>query len=192
MFIDIEGGNASGKTTIIKKMIEVLRDNKKVVYLKSPTSPFSQWRDINDCDILTKYYYFRATAQNESEKIKQLLKQYDIVILERYLYETEAFDLTLEKINNENKIKKHINYKDLLRPNITFFLDINDKIRQKRIEERNNDKNICYWERPEFQKIYNKMYRKIAKRENFTIIDTQKPLLECLNKIVKIINSNFS
>jgi thymidylate kinase len=185
VFIDIEGGNASGKTTITKKLVETLqRYNKKVVCMESPTSPFDKsWLDIADCDLLTKYYFFRAVSQNESEKIKKLIKIYDYVILDRYLYETEAFDLTLEKLQErQNLINKHINYDDLLTPNIVFFLDVDDKERAKRIENRGNDKNKCYWERQEFQLYYNDFYRKIAKRENFFTVDTLKNNIEeCVN-----------
>jgi thymidylate kinase len=186
MFINIEGGNASGKTTIINKLVDALqRRGKKVIYLKSPTLPFDKmWTSINDCDTLTKYYFFRAVAQNDSKKIEELLKVYDFVILERYLYETEAFDLTLEKLNSENKIKKHINYGDLLKPDITFFLTVSEHERQKRIDTRNNDKSICYWERPEFQKEYNKFYEAIAKENDFIMVDTQ---LNSVDECIKII-----
>ncbi|MDR3289919.1 MAG: thymidylate kinase [Rickettsiales bacterium] len=196
MFIDIEGGNASGKSTIIKCLVENLKnEGKKVIHLKSPTFPFDKmWQNINDCDLLTKYYFFRAIAQNDSEKIKRLKNEYDFVILERYLYETEAFDLTIEKLNGEttNLISKHINYSDLLKPDYVFFLDISDEERIKRIKERGNDIDICYWEKIEFQKIYNEFYRKIAMREKFIVIDAEKEIPErCVDKICEFIFTHY-
>ncbi|MDR1499020.1 MAG: deoxynucleoside kinase [Rickettsiales bacterium] len=183
MFIVIEGGNASGKSTTVGKLLDVMNRNKfrgkETVFLKTPTEPFdSMWQQIerDDIDVLTKYYFFRAIIQNESNKTMKLLNDGYNVVLEAYLYETEAFDIALAALGgvDKSRILRHFNYTDLLKPDIVFFLDIPYEERQRRIKIRAQNKKIPFWEEDDFQKVYNEAYREIAKREGFYTIDTSK------------------
>ncbi|MDR0571309.1 MAG: deoxynucleoside kinase [Rickettsiales bacterium] len=193
MFIVIEGGNASGKSTTIDRLLSTMNDGvfsgKKTVFLKAPTEPFDDmWQKIerDDIDVITKYYFFRAIMQNESNKTLKLLNNNCNVILETYLYETEAFDLTLATLENIDRVKiqKHFSYTDLLKPDMVFFLDIPYKERRRRIENRANGKQIPFWEKDNFQNIYNDVYREIAVREGFYMIDTSKNTIDMTVNII--------
>jgi thymidylate kinase len=181
MFIVIEGGNASGKSTTIGKLLDAMNNvvfsDKKTVFLKAPTEPFDDmWQKIerDDIDVITKYYFFRAVMQNESNKALRLLNDNCNVVLETYLYETEAFDLALATLSGieKTKISRHFDYMDLLKPDIVFFLDVSYEERRKRIENRAQGKPIPFWEEDNFQKVYNDVYKEIATREKFCVIDT--------------------
>ena len=189
MLILIEGGDAAGKTTTIDLLRQKIeRENssfltpQNTVFLKSPTSPFAEvWRamDMKSVDSLTRFYFFRTIAQNDSRVVREYLdKQYNVV-LERNIFSTEAFNDTLdEKLKIADpafKSKHHLIYDGLCRPDVSFLLDVPDDVRQKRIFERAKEtKRISWWERPDFQYTFNNKLRQIAKREKMIVINTNE------------------
>lgn len=185
MFVLIEGGDASGKTTLINDLTQEVFINGRpfdrfdVVFLKSPTPPFDcVWKElIKGLDNLTRFYLFRTIAQNDSKNVQALLEANKNVVLERNFISTEAFNDTLDSLKNIEdpcfKSVNHINYSGLLKPDIGFFLDVSDDIRELRIQE----KEIKFgkrseWESFGFQTLFNEKLRKIAKREGLQFIDT--------------------
>jgi thymidylate kinase len=100
-------------------------------------------------------------------------------------------NINSETNNDKNQISKHFIYTDLLKPDMVFFLDVSYDERRKRIEARAGDKKIPFWEEDDFQKTYNSVYREIAKREEFFVIDTGQNTVDMtvgiiLNEIKKI------
>ncbi len=200
MFVVIEGGDASGKTTVINKIKQKLSDNQiqpldsaNTVILKSPTSPFSDlWRDIDknpDIDTLTRFYFFRAAAQNDVNTVSRLLANNFNVILERYMYSTEAFNITLDEFKNVQNpdflSKEHINYKGILKPDLAFLLDISDEERNRRIFQRAKEKKkVSWWERPDFQHNLNERLRRIGQREGLIRVDNENNSIENVLNII--------
>ncbi len=185
MFVLIEGGDAAGKTTLINDLRTEVTVNgvpfsvDNVVFLKSPTPPFAAvWKQIiKTIDPLMRFYLFRTIAQNDSNTVVQLLKQNKDVVLERNFYSTEAFNYTLDKVNgimqSDMQSMNHINYRGLLKPDLGFFLDVPDNIREQRIQEKERTTgNRSSWEVPEFQTLFNEKLREVAKRENMQFINT--------------------
>ena len=190
MFILIEGGDASGKTTIINEIKQRLSENKieplipnNTIILKSPTSPFSEiWRTIDKTahvDPLTRFYFFRAAAQNDSAVVKNFMQEGKHVILERYIYSTVAFNETFDeysKVDNPELLSKnHLSYQGLLKPDVAFLLDLPDDVRNHRIFERAKiNKSVSWWERPDFQHDLNYRLRELAQNEGMNCIDTSR------------------
>ncbi len=190
MFILIEGGDASGKTTIINEIKQRLSENKiepltpdNTIILKSPTSPFSEiWRTIDKTahiDSLTRFYFFRATAQNDSAVVKNFMQKDKHVILERYIYSTAAFNETFDKYSKVDDpallSKNHLSYQGLLKPDIAFLLDLPDEVRNHRIFDRAKvNKSVSWWERPDFQHDLNCRLRELAQNEGMSCIDTSR------------------
>lgn len=190
MFIVIEGGDAAGKTTVIEGIKQRLSENKieplttdNTFILKSPTPPFAEmWRTIDKTahlDPLTRFYFFRTIAQNDSAVVKQLLQEGKHVILERYIFSTAAFNETFDKysgVSDPNLLSKnHLSYRGLLKPDIAFLLDVPDEIRNHRIFDRaKSNKSFSWWERPDFQHDLNNKIRTLAQKEGMICIDTHK------------------
>lgn len=200
MFIVIEGGDASGKTTIINKIQQKLSvnqigplDSVNTVILKSPTSPFSDiWKDIEEnpnIDTLTRFYFFRTAVQHDVNTVKHLLSNNFNVILERYIYSTEAFNMTLDEIKGVNNpdllSKEHVNYKGILKPDLAFLLDISDEERNRRIFQRAKEKKkLSWWERPDFQHGLNEKLRIISRREGLIRLDNENNSIDDVLSII--------
>lgn len=208
MFIVIEGGDASGKTSLIESMKSIIKHTsipfKKddVIFFKSPTAPFANfWKMMishQNMTPLTRFKLFHTIAYNDSEVAKAAIKSGKYVILERYLQSTEAFNYTLDNFNNitdpDLRSENHISYKGLLKPDICFLLDVSDANRIKRMEERFKNGNNSPWENSEFQIPLNEKLREIANRDKFITIDTnilskQQTAELVISKILEFVKS---
>lgn len=181
MFVVIEGGDAAGKTTLINGLKQKIQlglgdlSAKNTVFLKSPTAPFDNvWKDIiKTTDSLTRFYLFRSIAQNDIAKTKQLMKNGQHVVLERYFVSTEAFNWALDEQNNIQdpalRSENHINYSGLIKPDLGFFLDVSDKEREQRLQSKQKRSD---WENYKFQTIFNARLRFIAQRDGWTLVNT--------------------
>lgn len=149
-FITFEGIDGSGKTTQSKMLYDFLSENfgkENVVLTKEPsddTQLKSLIRDIllnSELDIYTQLFLFLADRKNHYEKIiKPALKQNKIVICDRYIDSTVAYQL--EQIKTNFSVFNFFNeiIDDLfIKPNITFLLDIDIQLAEQRIKERNNN-----------------------------------------------------
>ena len=184
MFIVIEGGDASGKTTLINGLKQNVQNGhvglapQNTIFLKSPTPPFDTiWRNvIKTTTPLTRFYLFRAIAQNDVETAKTLIRDGKNVILERYFLSTEAFNWALDeenKITNpEIRSENHVNYSGLLKPDLGFFLDVSDQTRDQRLMDRQYP--LSNWENHDFQTVFNQKLRFLAKRNGWIFVDTDK------------------
>lgn len=181
MFIVIEGGDASGKTTLINGLQQQVQSglgtlsSANTSFLKSPTAPFDNvWKDIiKTSSPLTRFYLFRAIAQNDIETAKILMKNERHVVLERYFLSTEAFNWALDEQNNIQdsaiRSENHINYSGLIKPDLGFFLDVSDKERERRLQHK---QNLSAWENYKFQKTFNAKLRSIAQRDGWVVVNT--------------------
>lgn len=183
MFIVIEGGDAAGKTTLINGLKECIKGTlgaispQSTVFLKSPTAPFDvTWKElIKTATPLTRFYLFRSIAQNDIETARQALLNGKHVVLERYLLSTEAFNWALDEKHGitdpELRSENHITYSGLIKPDIGLFLDVSDKTREQRLQRKDTR---SAWENLAFQTKFNAKLRQIARRDNWTFIDTDK------------------
>lgn len=181
MFIVIEGGDAAGKTTLINGLRQKIQTGlgdlsaKNTEFLKSPTTPFDTvWKDlIKTSSPLTRFYLFRSIAQNDIENAKKIMQDKKHVVLERYFLSTEAFNWGLDEQNNITdhsvRSENHINYGGLIKPDLGFFLDVSDEVREQRLQQKQKRSD---WENYKFQTLFNTKLRTIAKRDNWIMINT--------------------
>lgn len=134
MFITFEGIDGSGKSTQIKLLRKALEKAGRTVHVfREPggTELSERVRTLLldtelDIDPVTELLLFSsARAQLVSEKLKPLLANDDIVILDRYYDSTVAYQgygrgaLALEDIHKLNGIASRD-----LKPDITFYLKL--------------------------------------------------------------------
>jgi thymidylate kinase len=202
MFVVIEGGDASGKTTLIEYIQTSINGQNtpflsgQITFLKSPTEPFADiWRPvIKNVDTLTRFMFFRAIHQNDSAVVRKLLESGQNVILERYLYSTEAFNYTLDNLKNiidtNLRSENHITYNGLVKPDLGILLDVSDELRENRLSERSKT-DRSPWEKPEFQVPFNKKLREVANREKLEIVNTTNmSKQEMADRVISIITQN--
>ena len=193
LFITFEGLDGCGKTTQAKLLKEFFEEKNYSVFLtREPGgTPFGELiRDIildpnNKIHPWTEaLLYFSSRLENSLMILKKLKEDY-IVICERYIDSTIAYQgygrgLPIEELKRINNI---VTFN--LKPSITFFLDLDPEIALKRKK---------YLDRIEKEDIefYNRVregYKRIAQEEKdrFYIISGDLPINDIHKEIVKVI-----
>lgn len=183
-FITFEGIDGSGKTTIAKLLYEKI--GKNVVLTAEPTKT---WLGDavnkaleNKMDAITVALLFMADRNEHVKKIKKWIEEGKIVICDRYIDSTFAYQsIHLEMKNPEKWIYK-VHEPFLFKPHLTFLLKIHP---EKAMERINSRKRILY-EKTKFLEEVQKKYIEMAEKESrFVIINAEKSrekiLDECFN-----------
>ncbi len=171
IFITFEGGEGAGKSTQAKLLEKHLKNSgKKVLLLREPgTTAIGEKirklisKNTEELDPLTELFLFSAARKELIKKIiKPALTQNTIVICDRYIDSTIAYQHFGRNINLKT-IQSIIALTTVnLMPDLTILLDINYKEMLKR-----KPNNLDYFEREdeEFHKKIQNGYNKLAKQE---------------------------
>ena len=145
MFISFEGGEGSGKTTIIETLIKALEEKGyEVVKTREPGGvPIAEQirnviLDVNNtamCSTTEALLYAAARMQHLEEKVLPALKENKVVICDRYVdssfvYQGYARGVGFEQVKSANYFAlKHL-------PDVTFFIDVTPQVGLSRIVQR--------------------------------------------------------
>lgn len=202
LFITFEGGEGSGKTTVLKKVSEYFKEhNIPFVLTREPggTLISEQIRNVildknnQAMDIKTEALLFAASRrQHLVEKIWPTLKNGVNVFCDRYLdsslaYQGYARGLTIDAVLEINKYATDDTY-----PDLTLFFDIEPTLGLSRIMSNvSREVNRLDLEKIAFHEKVRKGYQILAQRysSRYVIIDASKPLNEviddCINAILE-------
>ena len=173
IFITFEGPDGSGKSTQVNLLLEYLRSRGyDVVHTREPggTSLAEFLRDVllktdtKISPITELMLYTAARTQHTTEFIKPAIAEGKIVLCERYIDATVAYQgygrkLNLKLISKLNKIAT-----DGLKPDLTILLDFPvesglKRIKKSRVEDRFEREKIS------FHRRVRKGYLSLAKSE---------------------------
>ena len=144
MFITFEGGEGTGKTTLIKNVFESLKHTYKIIATREPGGSMIA-EAIRDVILNPKYagvtpitealLLAAARAQHLDEVIIPHLEAGDVVLCDRYIdsslaYQGYARDLGIDFVLGINK------YATEHMPDLTFYIDLDPNIGIKRIKGR--------------------------------------------------------
>jgi len=194
-YIAIEGIDGSGKTTIANLLYnELSKKYNKIILMKEPYD-----KDLSKKikEIILKeheknldYGYLLALLFTADRSIKNIdLKKYlndgYIIISDRSIYSSFSYQILYEGIDIEwlKCISKYI-----IKPDITFVLDIDPKIAMERINSRG--KSITSYENIEFLKKVRENFlrlKEIFPEDNIIYINGEEKPEDILNKILNII-----
>lgn len=185
MLITFEGGEGSGKTTLIKRLELYLREQRRdVIQTREPGgSPLAE--DIRKVILNKKNTGLTATAeallyaasrnQHINDTIRPNVKEGRIVICDRYLdsslvYQGVARNLGLSYIK---KINNFMRKKDM--PAITFLLDIEPRLGLERVSTR-AEINRLDLETEQFHEMVRTAYLLLAtkNKKRFIVLDASK------------------
>lgn len=202
LFITFEGGEGSGKSTIIKKLEEYF-NNEGINFIKTREpggcSISEQIREVivNKENTLMDYtveamLYASARGQHLKEKIRPALEEGKMVICDRYIdsnlvYQGYARGLGIEPILKANEL---INY---IQPDLTFYFDLDPEIGLERInKDKNREINRLDLESMDFHKKVRKGYLALAKQfKRIVIIDANRTPDEIFEEVKNIIDSKI-
>ena len=208
LFIVFEGVEGSGKSFQSKKLYQKLIKNKiKTILTREPGGTKSAELIRN---LILKDYFKKTTkekfdkytdtllylaARNEHilNKIKPALKKKNVVICDRFIDSTIAYQVYGKRVNY-NFIKIiHNQILGNLKPDLTFILKVSTKSSRKRLSERKSKNRYDNFPQSFYNKAQ-KSFLKIAKnKKNYFILDSssnnnilEKKILEITLKYLKI------
>ena len=194
-YIAIEGIDGSGKTTIANLLYnELSKRYNKIILIKEPydndLSKKIKEIILKEHEKNLDYGYLLALLFTADRSIKNVdLKKYlnsdYIIISDRSVYSTFSYQILYEGIDIEwiKCVSKYI-----IRPDITFILDVDPRIAVERINSRN--KNITSYENTEFLKKVRENFLKLKEifpDDNIIYIDGKEKPEKILDKILNII-----
>lgn len=199
-FITFEGGECSGKTSIIEAVKKVL-DEKGIKYIttrepggiKIAEQIRSVILDINnkemtkECETLL---YAAARMQHLSERVIPALKDGYVVLCDRFLDSSLAYQGYARGIGMDNVLKANSFALDYL-PELTIFIDVTPDVALKRLESRAEKQDRLDLETMDFHKKVYEGYHKVLDmyQDRVVRIDGNQSLEDvtndCINKILE-------
>ena len=182
MFVSIEGIDGSGKSTLARNLKSKLIELGKPVFLtREPTDRFfiteSEQRDRSAENAIELFFRFTTDRLHHQKSINSELDQDRIVISDRYIHSSYAYqgplmeimlggmDSTIEWMTNVSRIIRRI-------PDLTLFLDLEPDSIANRIARR---KERSGFEDPGYLKLVRNYYHRMIDR-NWIIIDSSLPV----------------
>ncbi|MUH96581.1 dTMP kinase [Aliivibrio fischeri] len=183
MFIVIEGLDGCGKSTVAQHLSKKL----EAVLLTTPGSDFKDIRSHLDMifsnNIKARQLFYMASVFKVSEEVKELKELVRHVVVDRYWLSTQVYHRWM---SNDTCLDLHEVEGELLKPDLTVYLDLHFDERNKRIEARNGntredmqtltqqaDNELRdYYEQMRDSEPVGKWLKVDASKDIYTIVDT--------------------
>lgn len=189
--ITFEGLDGSGKSTMAYRAFKYLAENMIQCALESePTSKFKELI-VNDTKLTAEaeaFLFLADRIQHIEERIKPYLQQGSIVIIDRYMDSTYAYQC-FAGMNKYTSIIETINKDASIKPDLTFYLNIPVETSNERAKIKNKFENKS----DIYKRNVKNGYDFLAKKEDrFVIIDATKSEEEVWNLIKKRLDNIIS
>ena len=201
-FITFEGGECSGKTTIITKICEVL-DQKGIKYITTREPGGIRIAedirniilDINNTDMTKEceaLLYAASRMQHLSQRVIPAVEDGTLVLCDRFLDSSLAYQGYARGLGMEAILKANSFALDYL-PDLTIFIDVTPDVALKRLEGRNKADRLDLETKDFHNKVY-EGYHEVLKMypDRVLRIDGNKSLEEvtndCINAVLKYLN----
>ena len=204
LFITLEGPEGSGKTSAITKAKEILeKEGHEIVMTREPGgTPISeQIREVilnkenTAMDYRTEALLYAASRrQHLVEKIWPSVKAGKIVICDRYLDSSLAYQGFARDLGIEDILKINMYATENTFPDLTLLFDLDPEIGLSRINaDKNREVNRLDLEKLSFHKKVREGYLSLAKLypERFVIIDASKSKEEVVEQTLKAIKERL-
>ena len=201
MFITFEGGEGSGKTTCINRIVETLqKEGKEIVLTREPGgTPISEEiRNVildkknTDMDPRTEALLYAASRrQHIVQKILPSLKEGKIVISDRFLDSSLAYQGVARGLGIDEIFKVNQYATEGLEPDVTFFFDIEPEEGLRRISANSErEVNRLDVEKLSFHHNVRNAFLELAKRypNRIVVIDASQDKDGVYNSVMKEIN----
>ena len=204
MFITIEGPEGSGKTTAVNTAVKELEKmGYQIVRTREPggTPIAEQIRNVildknnTAMDQRTEALLYAASRrQHLVEKVWPALKEGKIVICDRYLDSSLAYQGGARGLGVENILNVNLFATENTWPDLTLLFDIDPELGLARIAA-NSDREVnrLDLEEIEFHKKVRNTFLELAKRypERFVVIDASQSREEVAKKTLEVMLSRI-
>lgn len=197
-FITFEGPEGSGKTTVLKAVVEKLAQHYDVISTREPggVPTGEEIRKVvlegNQMDIRTEAMLFAASRREHLvEKVMPALRNNQIVLCDRYIdsslaYQGYARGIGIEEVKALNEFAINGLY-----PDLTIYLDVSAEVGRERILSNQRDQNRLDQEDIDFHEKVIEGYHRVIHNEpeRFVQIDADqsidKVVLAAYQSIIK-------
>ena len=200
MFITFEGPEGSGKSSVLDKICHQLEhDGFNVIKTREPGgTPISeQIRNIildkanTNLDPRTEALLYAASRrQHLVEKIWPALKEGKIVLCDRYLDSSLAYQGHARGLGYENILSINNFATENTFPDLTILFDIQPELGLERISKNSSrEVNRLDLEKLDFHKKVREGFLELAKKypERFYIVDASQPFLDVCLEVYDLI-----
>ena len=201
IFITFEGCEGSGKTTVINSIYDILINSGYSVIKTREPGGSKIAEDIRNVildventemdDITEALLYAASRRQHLVEKVIPYLEKGYIVICDRFLdsslaYQGYARGIGIDKVYNIN-----MSATDGLLPDLTIYIDLDPEIGLNRISTNNREQNRLDKEKLSFHKKVYEGYQKVQEMfsDRVISIDGNQDREHVLNDTLKVIKT---
>ena len=206
-FIVFEGIEGSGKSYQAKILYNKLKKlNKKVILTREPGGTKSA--EIIRKIILKDYFeknkkikfdkytdtllYLASRNEHVKNKIRPALKQGNIVICDRFIDSTYAYQVEGKKVKNDFIKKIHNQIIGNLRPNLTIVLKVQQNSFVRRLQKRKTRNRYDNFPVKFYLKAQRSFIKLSKNKKNYVIFDSSKNTTELQNLIFRLIVKRIS
>ncbi|RIO54940.1 dTMP kinase [Staphylococcus hominis] len=197
-FITFEGPEGSGKTTVLNQINKLLSENYNVISTREPggVSTGEEIRNIlldgENIDIRTEALLFAASRREHLvEKVIPALKNNKVVLCDRYIdsslaYQGYARGIGIEEVKKINEFAINGLY-----PDLTIYLDIDAEVGRERILKNQRSQNRLDKETLTFHQKVIEGYKTLIKTnpERFKVVDATQSIESVVSDTYDIILS---
>lgn len=197
-FITFEGTEGSGKTTVLNQINKLLSENYNVISTREPggVSTGEEIRNIlldgENIDIRTEALLFAASRREHLvEKVIPALKNNKVVLCDRYIdsslaYQGYARGIGIEEVKKINEFAINGLY-----PDLTIYLDIDAEVGRERILKNQRSQNRLDKETLTFHQKVIEGYKTLIKTnpERFKVVDATQSIESVISDTYEIILS---
>ena len=191
MFITLEGTEGSGKTSAINIVVERLKkEGYTIVQTREPggTPIAEQIRnvilDVNNTSLDPRaeaLLYAASRRQHLVEKVWPAIKEGKIVICDRYLDSSLAYQGGARGLGIDEVLNINLFATENTMPDLTLLFDLDPELGLARIRKNaNREVNRLDLEKLEFHKQLRETFLNLSKRfsDRFVVVDASLPLEE--------------
>ena len=198
-FITFEGGEGTGKTTLIERlMVDLEISGYKAIKTREPggSKISEQIRNVIlsvnnvEMDYMTEALLYAASRrQHLEEVIKPNLKKGNIVICDRYVDSSLAYQGYARGLGIERVYKINDYAIDGFYPDLTIYIDVAPEIGLGRIKKNNRDMDRLDREQISFHEKVREGYLEVSKMfpDRIKVVDGNDTLDNIYEKIKKIV-----
>ena len=203
-FITIEGGEGSGKTSIIKLLLEDLKkENIDAISTREPggSKIAEEIRkvilnvDNVNMDYMTEALLYAASRrQHLEEVVKPAIEQGKIVICDRYIDSSLAYQGYARNLGIDNVYNINMYATNGFLPDLTILIDIPPEVGLERIKKNSREVDRLDLEKMSFHNKVHEGYLLVSKKfpSRIVIVDGNKPLIEVYEDVKRIIEEKLN